>query len=152
MRANASKVTKKTPNQMLKKMNKMCWKYVKREWKRGYKQNNGTSSNISHTQTQVFYICEGALLEVTEIDTGMCVCVPMYVWIISVYKTKLYVTLFLYMLNATATNWNQQIWPRKQNTLKVKSRERRREETQQKVTWGKEYFGTSAKSATNRDH
>lgn len=74
MRANASKVTKKTPNQMLKKMNKICWKYVKREWKRGYKQNNGTSSNITHTQAQVFYIGVGALLEVIEIDAGMCVC------------------------------------------------------------------------------
>lgn len=49
-------------------------KICKREWKRGYKQNNGTSSNISHTQTQVFYICVGALLEVIEIDAGMCVC------------------------------------------------------------------------------
>lgn len=52
-------------------MLKIC---KERNRERGNKQNNGTSSNITHTQAQVFYICVGALLEVIEIETGMCIC------------------------------------------------------------------------------
>lgn len=57
-------------------MLKIC-KKRNRERERGNKQTNGTSSNITHTQAQVFYICVGALLEVIEIETGICmyVCV-----------------------------------------------------------------------------